>query len=134
MFSMIIIFLLQLFVVPGNTTKTTSLRRLPEKSEPREYDGMFFYSPYNQLIKTFVITEKQKRIPSVSGSLRPTVRKPSGSNKTLSVLITVVIAATGITIGVLNFYGFELKDLRCMLCTIVSSFASFTILRFYYNH
>ena len=45
---MIVIFLLQLFVVPGNTTKTAPFRRQPEVSKPREYldeivtnDGMF---------------------------------------------------------------------------------------------
>ena len=35
------------------------------------------------------------------------------------ISITVLITATGITIGVLHFYGFELKDLQCMLCTLL---------------
>ena len=117
MFSMIIIFILQLFVVPGNTTNTAPFRTLPEESKPREYcheivanDGMFFYRPYNQLYKkTFVITEKQKSIPSETP---PTIRKPSGSNKSLCVLIfiTVLITATGITIGVLNVYSYSINN------------------------
>ena len=118
MFSMIIIFLLQLFIVPGNTTNTAPFRRLPEESKPREYcdeivanDGMFFYRPYNQLYKkTFVITEKQKHIPSETGSPPPTIRKPSGSNKSLYVLIFITVLITATSSGVLNFYSYSINN------------------------